>query len=289
MRISMEGHELRKRYGDEKMIALLKEASFDSVDYALHSTQDDLRILLSEDDEYITHAKQLRKMLDEAGIVCNQTHAETGMRDYFPYDVSHQKYKEVVRCIEIAGILGAKHLVVHGVSNPFQNSEEVFIQRNIEYYTSLIPYCEKNGVRVAVENLMEINPKTERYESFIGTPQALAAVVKGCNSPWIVGCMDIGHAALIMDPVQFIRECEPGIIQALHVHDTDYVDDRHMLPFTQDLNWPEIMKALKETGYPGDLTFEIVLYMKRMPDALIPDALKFAHRVGEHLVSLFQQ
>ena len=49
------------------------------------------------------------------------------------------------------------------------------------------------------------------------------------------------------------------------------------------------MKALRETGYQGDLTFEIVLYMKRIPDALIPDALKFAHRVGEHLVSLYQQ
>ena len=30
MRISMEGHELRRRYGDKKMIAMLKEAAMNS-------------------------------------------------------------------------------------------------------------------------------------------------------------------------------------------------------------------------------------------------------------------
>ena len=289
MRISMEGHELRRRYGDETMIRMLKEAGFDAVDYTLYSTQDDPRILLSEDDTYITHAKQLRAMLDDAGMVCNQIHAETGMRDYFPYDPSHKKYLEVVRCIEIAGILGADILVVHGVGNPLIYDEEKMIQCNVEYYKSLIPYCEKNGVRVAVENLLQMDPESKQYCSFIGTAYALSRVVKECDSPWIVGCMDIGHAALFQDPVEFIREAAPGVIQALHVQDVDYVDDRHMLPFTQDLDWSEIMKALKETGYQGDLTFEIVLYMKRMPDALMPDALKFAHRVGEYLVSLYQQ
>lgn len=287
MLISIEGHELRKRYGDEKMIQVLKESGFKAMDYSLHSTQDDLRILLCDGDEYITHAKEVRQMLDAAGMVCNQTHAETGMRDYYPYDVSHPKYLEIVRCIEITSILGAKQLVVHGVSNPFEYSEQEFLDRNIAYYSSLIPYCEKFGVRVAVENLMEMDSNRQHYRAFIGTPQALSRVVQACNSPWIVGCLDVGHAALIQDPAKFIRECAPGVIQAMHVHDNDYLDDRHMLPFTQNLDWPEIMKALKETGYQGDLTFELCTYQKRMPDALLPDALKFAHKVGEYLVSLY--
>ena len=289
MKISMEGHELRRRYGDKKMIAMLKEAGFDAVDYTLYSTQDDLRILLSEGQEYIAHAKEVRAMLDEAGMVCNQAHAETGMRDYFAYDPSNKKYLEVVRCIEIAGILGAKQLVVHGVGDPLHYDEEKMIQCNVKYYKSLIPYCQQNNVRVAVENLAAMDPASQRYRSFIGTSDVHSRVVTECNSPWIVGCMDIGHAALFQDPVDFIKRSAPGVIQALHVQDMDYVDDRHMPPFTQDLDWPGIMKALKETGYQGDLTFEIVLYMKRMPDALMPDALKFAHRIGEHLVSLYQQ
>ena len=67
------------------------------------------------------------------------------------------------------------------------------------------------------------------------------------DSPWFVACVDLGHASITgFEPEEFIRGMDSQILRALHVQDTDYLDDRHQLPFLAKLNWPEIMKALKE-------------------------------------------
>ena len=61
-----------------------------------------------------------------------------------------------------------------------------------------------------------------------------------------------------------------------------------MLPYLSDLNWSVIMTALKKSGYKGDLTLEIVKYLQRFPQELIPDALKFAVVIGKHLISIYE-
>ena len=286
MRISMENYELRRRYGDKKAIEMLKEAGFEALDYSFYGTDDNPEIL---GDGYFAHARQVRQWLDEAGMVCNQAHAAMGMPDNLPFDISEPKYLRVVRCIEAAAILGADQIIVHGVGDVMAHDTQYIVQRNLAYYKSLIPYCENFGIRVAVENLLRIDTRRKYFREFIGSAQALSSLVTEISSPRIVGCIDIGHAALTSkEPEDFIREMTPGVLRALHVHDNDYLDDRHMLPFTQELNWQAIMKALKETGYQGDLTFELSSYMSRMPDGLMPEALKFAHSVGRYLVSLYE-
>lgn len=286
MRISIENFELRRRYGDKKAIEMIKEAGFDALDYSFYDTEDDPQIL---GDGYIEHALQVRRWLDEAGIVCNQAHAELGMRAQMRFDVSEPQYQRIVRCLKAAAILGAKQIVVHGVGDVLAYDAAYIAECNLAYYQSLIPYCEKFGIRVAVENLLRIDPKRRYFRPFLGTPQALGGLVTKLSSKWIVGCIDVGHAALTYrEPEEFIKEMAPGVVQALHVHDNDYLDDRHMLPFTQNLNWPAIMAALKEYGYQGDLTFELSSYMSRIPDGLMTDAVQFANRVGRYLVSLYE-
>lgn len=286
MRISIENFELRRRYGDKKAIEMIKEAGFDAMDYSFYDTEDDPQIL---GDGYKEHALQVRQWLDEAGIVCNQAHAAMGMLEQLPFDVSEPKYLRVVRCMEAAAILGAKQIVVHGVGDVLAYDAAYVAQRNFAYYQSLVPYCEQFGIRVAVENLLRIDPKRRYFREFLGTPRSLSELVTKLSSKWIVACIDVGHAALTYrEPEEFIKEMAPGVVQALHVHDNDYLDDRHMLPFTQNLNWPAIMAALKEYGYQGDLTFELSSYMSRIPDGLMTDAVQFANRVGRYLVSLYE-
>lgn len=104
----------------------------------------------------------------------------------------------------------------------------------------------------------------------------------------INACVDIGHASLTgYEPEDFIEKMQPKYLKALHVQDNDYISDRHILPYTGDLNWKAIMTSLKNIGYDGDLTFEIFNYLKKFPDDLIPDALKFAVSIGKYLVSNF--
>ena len=78
-------------------------------------------------------------------------------------------------------------------------------------------------------------------------------------------------------------------ITCLHVHDVDYIDDKHTMPFTQELDWEEIAKALGEIGYRGDFTYEAETFIKKMPQPLWPEALKLMERVGRYLIAKIEE
>ena len=121
------------------------------------------------------------------------------------------------------------------------------------------------------------------------TPETLGAIVKRLGSECFVACVDIGHLAITSEtePENVIEKMGSDVLLTLHVHDNDYIMDKHMLPYTGDINWQAVMKSLKKMGYKGDLTYEICTFIKKMPDTLVPDALKFAEKVGRHLVNIF--
>ncbi len=52
-----------------------------------------------------------------------------------------------------------------------------------------------------------------------------------------------------------------------------------------ELDWKEIISALKAVEYDGELTLEIFKYIAHFPNELIPDALCFANNVGKYLIS----
>jgi len=283
MKLSVEIYSVAKKMGDYKAIELIKQAGFDAIDYSYYYEKECDQVL---GEKYREYAEELRARLDLVGISCNQAHAPFNFKYGMNRDVSEQKYLNIVRSMESASILGAKNIIVHSISVP----EDVdFEEYNIQYYSSFIPYCEAFNIHVAVENLFKRDTKRNRIIGKLGSPQELNRVIKKINSPWIVACVDVGHAALTgYEPEDFISQVDPHILKCLHVQDNDYLGDRHTLPYLASLNWSAIMTSLKERGYEGDLTFEIVTYLERFPKELVPDALKFAAVVGKHLVSIYE-
>jgi sugar phosphate isomerase/epimerase len=286
MKLSIDSFEMCERYGDFKAVEMIKEAGFDALDYTFCCRGEDLEIF---GNNYIEYAKKLRKHIDYNGLVCNQAHAPLGLSLALEPEKYKAKFQKIVRSIEAAAILGAKTIVVHSQGVP-DNSDIDPVEYNIEYYKSLIPYCEKFGICVAMENLARIHPKSGHWCGvFPSTPEAMKeAIVERIGSPWIVACVDVGHATLMgIDPEKFLAEMDGSYLKALHVHDADYVDDRHSLPFTWEINWEAVMKTLKKIGYEGDLTFEILEFLKKFPEPLFLEALKLAQKVGRHLISIF--
>ena len=49
------------------------------------------------------------------------------------------------------------------------------------------------------------------------------------------------------------------------------------------------MTSLKNIGYDGELTFEIIVYLKKFPKELLPESLKFAAAIGKHLISIYEK
>ena len=68
------------------------------------------------------------------------------------------------------------------------------------------------------------------------------------------------------------------------VHDTNFKEDNHTLPYTLKINWAEVVKALGEIGYEGDFTFES-FFSHMFPKELSLEAETFQCKVGKHLAS----
>ena len=106
------------------------------------------------------------------------------------------------------------------------------------------------------------------------------------DSPWLVGCLDIGHASLMGANIPlFIKTMGANRLQALHIHDTDFVHDSHTMPFIQKIDFHPIMLALKGVGYRGDITFEAGTFFQNFPDELLLDAAKLMCSVGKYFAS----
>lgn len=283
MKLAVEIYTVAEHYGDKKAVEIIKEAGFDAIDYSYYLAKECEEVL---GENYKKYAKELREHLDLVGISCNQAHAPFKFKYGMAIDTSELKYLNIVRAIESAAILGAKNIIVHSITVP----EDVdFEQYNVEYYKSFIPYCEAFNIHVAVENLFARDKKRNRVVGKLGSPQELNSIIKKINSPWIVGCVDIGHASLTgYEPETFISRVDPTVLKCLHVQDNDYLGDCHQPPYFCNLNWDAIMTSLKNIGYDGDLTFEIIKYLNLFPKELLPDALKLAVAIGKHLISIYE-
>ncbi len=284
MRLSVETKALRSKFGDEKAIEMIKEAGFDSLDFSFYGTHYYDPVV---GDEYIEHAKKIRALMDDLGIDCHQAHAPFDMKYGMKFDVSQPEYLVIVRSIEAAAILGAKSIVVHAIKTNEAEEPVDFTEYNLKYYKTLEPYCEKFGIKIAVENLFYRDKKRKTFKGVLGNPSELSSFIEKLDSPWFTVCVDVGHASLVgYEPEDFIRGMKPGLVTALHIQDNDYLEDRHILPFTGKLNWVNIMKALKETGYEGELNFELQTFMHKFPMEFMLEVLKFEEKVGRYLISL---
>ncbi len=288
MRLSMETYGLRRRFGDFEAARLIREAGFDCLDYSCYFWKEQAHAL---EDGFREYARSLRAHIDRLGLVCNQSHAPFVMKYGMPFDLSCPAYRDVTRAMEVASILGAGQIVVHSVAMPRELTEDTEATHAyaMEYYRSLLPYAEELGVRIAVENLFVRRREKFVYSGRLNRPDTLSRAVRELDSPWVTACLDMGHAAMLgYEPEDFIRGMEAGLLGAVHFQDGDYIEDRHTVPFLGQYHWEEIMKALRETGYAGDLTFEIYKFYQNLPDEAIPHALKMAEAVGRRLIRLFQ-
>ncbi len=117
------------------------------------------------------------------------------------------------------------------------------------------------------------------------TPEEFADYLDSLDSKYFTACLDVGHCGLVgFDEANFIKALGTKRLKALHIHDNDFKDDLHTLPFMAKLNWDSITGALKEIKYEGDFTLEADGFFKNIPDDFLPVAYKFMHDTGRYLI-----
>ena len=284
MKLSVENYVFRTRFGEFEGFEYIKKAGFEFFDMSFYSYSSKKPNPL--DEGYENYYSSLRAHVDSLGLKCNQAHAPFELRYGAEFTEDEPLYKRLVHSIHAAAMLGAEQIIVHAINVP----EGVdLVEYNRGYYLTLKKYAEKYGIKIAVENLFSHDAEGN-FTPVLGNPQILSDMVLSLGLDSFCACIDIGHAALNgFAPQDFIRGMKPEALGALHIQDGDGKGDRHVMPYIGDFKWSEIIAALKEIGYKGDLTFEIISYLRRFPDELILDALSLAKKVGDHMISRFER
>ena len=244
------------RFGSINAIKMIAGAGFDAIDYEMDDAFKNKSITSDEERK-----KYVISLLEEAkknGVYFNQAHAITYIPAQDPEE-SHRLVKETnKKVIEIASLMDIKTLVVHPASfGGYVGNEEYVFERNMKYFKELLPFAEEYGVKLACEN-MWCNDKRKKVSigSVCGNPYEHCRYVDAMNNGMFVACLDVGHSSLAGREAQDCIRVLGDRLQALHIHDNDYLDDMHTLPGLSEMNWDEITKALADIDYKGDFTLE---------------------------------
>ena len=147
MLLSTQTDRFGQRFGDEKAVHMLAEAGFDAIDYSMFGMTNPGHILCSEEAE--KYVDNLRNTAKECGVVFNQAHAPFTFKGWDDPEIYNKEiFPTVSRAVTLAGRMGVKIIVVHPLHfMTYKGNEEKLYELNMQYYRSLIPYCEEYGIK----------------------------------------------------------------------------------------------------------------------------------------------
>ena len=289
MILSTQTNHIFNVFGEKEGIDVFARAGFDAIDFSMFSMSDDASYMNSCDvNEY---AKSLRKTAEDAGLHFNQAHAP------FPgWRVGDDAYNEklpprVIRAIKIAGLLGAKAIVVHPIAVPGGGEKQK--EFNLNYYREMEQVALDYGVKIALENMWGWDGRRNYIvPNVCSFGEDLCDYYDELNPEAFTVCLDLGHCGLVGDEADHaIRVLGNKRLGALHVHDNNYRDDTHTLPYDRagKMNWDKITSALGEIDYKGDLTFEADNFLARFDRDTLPVATAFMAQIGRALIEKIEK
>lgn len=285
MLLSTQTDAVFGKVGEKEGIDIFARAGYDAIDLSLFAMSNDASPLNSVDiNEY---AKNLRKMAEDAGLCFNQAHAP------FPgWRVGDDAYNEklpprVIRAIKIAGLVGAKAIVVHPIAVP--GGGEAQKEFNLKYYRDMEQVALDYGVKIALENMWGWDSRRGYIiPNVCSFGEDLADYYDELNPEAFTVCLDLGHCGLVGDEADHaIRVLGNKRLGALHVHDNDYRSDTHSIPYDRGckMDWNKITAALGEIDYKGDFTYEADCFLGRYDKDTLPEAVSYMAALGRKLIA----
>lgn len=258
LKVSTQTEIASKLIGEERTIEYIARAGFDAYDLSMFemAKYDKATGALKPTDhpfagkDHLSYVRRLRRVADDNGIICNQTHAP------FPTSVGCVR-DYLKRAIECSAEVGAEYCIVHPANNGTP-------EENAEFFFSLLPFAREHGVKIATENMWDWDKeKNCAKKAACSHHDDFVAHIRAVNDPYLVACLDIGHAemrGLGTSAPEMIRALGDSLA-ALHIHDNDLWKDRHALPYTMQIDFAAVINALADIDYKGDFTLEADAYL----------------------------
>lgn len=280
-------HRSERHFTCEDALRHIAQAGFPAVDMCfvaygrpgMPMANPDWRDWVARQKEYAT----------QLGLITNQGHAHYySSAESYRYTAEDWEAAEALirRDIEAAGICSIPWLVIHPDSHLKDGnySRRLSLQKEYERFSRLGELAAKWNVGISIENMIA-GSSAGRFGCTYEDLMDLLDLLKDDERFGI--CWDTGHANLNQsDQSSAIREMGKRL-RTLHVNDNyGRGSDDHTLPFLGTISWGPIMKALRESGYQGDFTYEI----HRFTDGFSPDfhlqAMRFARETAEYMLTM---
>ena len=253
MKLSQTNGSFWKYYDNAyDTLAALKRAGFRYVDVSFWS-----RFVPGSD--YFTRdldeiAAEYRNALEKLELTAVHSHEPFG--NSMGNDNGKFYFKKTPRAIELAGKIGIPSITLHAGINIVPMSRDEYMTKNAEIFRQLIPYAEKYGTKLLLENLAW---KVDGIH-LATADDMLELLDRLDNHPLFEICWDAGHAHLCgLDQYENIKKLGSKL-GGLHLHDnlgSEVGRDMHTFPHWGNLNYDALITALLEINYKGTFNFEV--------------------------------
>lgn len=237
------------------MMRQAKELGFDAFEPALSETGElslessDAEILAIRDE-----AKRIGIRLSSlaSGLTwgCSPTSNDPAVRQ--------RAHANAVRQLECANLLGVSAiLLVPGtVGTGFWGGRDDYVyyedawKRCVEQLKALAPVAEQCGVVIGVENV---------WNNLLVSPKDVLSLLDEVGSPWVQSYLDIGNIVKFGFPEMWVRMLRGRIVR---VHIKDFKRSIGTLDgfcdlLCGDVDFPAVMRELRDAGYDADITAEM--------------------------------
>ena len=285
MKTSTELRSAADLVGERRAVELIAKAGFDGWDFSLYEIckySKKLGGVLESDHplagpDYLKFARELRRIGEDNGIVCNQSHAP--VPSYAAPVRSMLK-----RAIECTAEAGGEVCVIHP-------GNDYTVPENTQMYLELLPFARDHGVKIATENMWNWDKeKDQAAPAACSTPESYCAHLAAIDDPFFVACLDIGHAEMRghgTNAVEMISALGSRI-GALHLHDNDQWKDCHQIPFSMNIDFEAVTCALKKVGYRGWVTLEAYNYLKDFTPDTALEGIRNLSRAARRLADMMK-
>lgn len=138
---------------------------------------------------------------------------------------------------------------------------DVAYERSVTIYRELRPLAERHGVMLCLENV---------WNRFLLSPLEFRRFIDEIDSPWIRAYFDVGNVVVNSFPEHWVRILGDRIGR-MHLKDFKTAIGNlqgFVMLLEGNVNWREVMVAIRESGYRGYLTAEYGPYAHG-PDVLL--------------------
>ena len=239
----------------------LKNAGFKYVDISFFTQYLPGSSYFTTDNEVL--AEQYRRELETLELIPVQSHEPSG--NSMGGDGGRYYFKKTPLAIDLAGKIGIPSITLHTGEPATLMSREEYIEKQAEIFKQLIPYAEKYGTELLVENIsFEVGGR------HLATADDLNEVLDRIDHPLFGACWDTGHGNLNKQNLYETIITLGDKLMALHVHDNcAYFEpsyrhhriDMHTTPFATQyasVNYDALLQGLVDIGYKGTFNFEVL-------------------------------